>query len=437
MAKKSHEKDEVKKILLAGNPPLDVLLNLPYEIACDTEIRNEVKSISSNFTSYIRHFSSEGKAKIRNATIKYLLGYVQEAIEILRTLPSSKERNFFLGISYLDVNKGNKAYECLSEVDWDEPIFQTYLAESLIKVNKYDEALKILAKLEKTRKNNPDVFYLYGLYNDAIGNYNEAESFYKQAIATDSHHQKSLYRLAYNEYLRGDEDEAYKMFEKLSEMVPPYVNTLMSLGVILEDKKEYERARNCFRTILDYYPNNSYAKLYLKDLEATINMFYDEETLRRKEKLNSLLKTPIGELGFTNRLEQVLSTAGIMTLGDLAKKTEASLLALEGVGKSALREINEALHTRGLTLAENEGVLKIPSTTVMDSTILLRKSINDFEWPTRIKKVLDKMKIYTIGDLVSKTERDFLENENFGMTSLKEIERRLAQLNLSLRQEQV
>lgn len=63
---------------------------------------------------------------------------------------------------------------------------------------------------------------------------------------------------------------------------------------------------------------------------------------------------------------------------------------------------------------------------------LLAKPIEELDLSVRARNCLDAENIATVGDLVHKTEDDLLRIKNFGKTSLKEIKKKLADLNFSL-----
>jgi len=64
---------------------------------------------------------------------------------------------------------------------------------------------------------------------------------------------------------------------------------------------------------------------------------------------------------------------------------------------------------------------------------LLSKPIDDLQWSVRVKKALLKLNLRTIGELTRTTEAELLGCKNFGVTSLNEIKRVLANVGLSLR----
>jgi len=63
---------------------------------------------------------------------------------------------------------------------------------------------------------------------------------------------------------------------------------------------------------------------------------------------------------------------------------------------------------------------------------LLGKPIEELDLSVRARNCLDAENLQTVGELVRRTEADLLRIKNFGKTSLKEIKKKLQDLNLSL-----
>ena len=62
---------------------------------------------------------------------------------------------------------------------------------------------------------------------------------------------------------------------------------------------------------------------------------------KRKRERQAQRQVPIGNLGFSTRLQNLLESNGILNLADLMRKTDAELLTIKGIGSVALTEINE------------------------------------------------------------------------------------------------
>ncbi len=63
---------------------------------------------------------------------------------------------------------------------------------------------------------------------------------------------------------------------------------------------------------------------------------------------------------------------------------------------------------------------------------LLAKPIEELDLSVRARNCLDAENLATVGDLVRKSEQELLKIKNFGKTSLKEIKKKLSDLDLSL-----
>jgi DNA-directed RNA polymerase subunit alpha len=66
---------------------------------------------------------------------------------------------------------------------------------------------------------------------------------------------------------------------------------------------------------------------------------------------------------------------------------------------------------------------------------LIRKlsmPVTDLELSVRASNCLESAKINTVGELVTKTEADLLKVRSFGKTSLREVKRKLGDLNMDL-----
>jgi DNA-directed RNA polymerase subunit alpha len=59
--------------------------------------------------------------------------------------------------------------------------------------------------------------------------------------------------------------------------------------------------------------------------------------------------------------------------------------------------------------------------------------VTELDLSVRSRRIVDLLKIRSIGDLSNKTEAELLACPNFGQTSLNEIKTKLDELGLSLR----
>ncbi|MFY9344586.1 MAG: DNA-directed RNA polymerase subunit alpha C-terminal domain-containing protein [Planctomycetota bacterium] len=269
---------------------------------------------------------------------------------------------------------------------------------------------------------------------------------YDEVLASDPNHKGAMFRLALNVDLRGEDEEARELYERALMSPPVNVACVVNLGILYEDMGNYRRAMQCFDLALQANPDNSRARLYRRDAAAALNMYYDEDQERRDDKRNKLLRTPINDFELSVRSRNCLAKMNIRTLGDLVKKTEAELLSYKNFGETSLTEIKEILKNKGLRLGMTADELMSKDLGEMQEPVLRpeeqpdpnspdpsRRPISELDLSVRSRRIVDLLKIRTIGDLAAKTEAELLACPNFGQTSLNEIKTKLDEFGMSLR----
>lgn len=441
---------DIKEVLTTEDLSLERIHEVRREVHCRVDFRNQLEEVMADFAGKVaKQLSSENKAEVRRGTAQWLLGKSEEAIKTLEAARMSKERSYVLGVSLLETGRAGSALEPLkeaNEADSSDPLISAAYCEAKIRAGKYDEAEAHVEKLVK-KGESAQGLYLKGLLADVQGWHADAMKSYEKALEQEPGHAPSLFRMAYILDRCGEDDRALELYEQLRKLRPMHVATVMNLGVMYEDRSEFERAAQCFQSVLDYFPGNGRAQLYLKDAQASMIMFYDEEAARREVKLGQVLGQPVAEVSFSPRVRTALQKLGINTMGDLVGKSEEDFLGIPNFGRTSLRELKEFLSSKGLSLTSGGmpadlggmSAASSPVTPVAEGGVvseeMLKKNLSDFEWSGRIRKVLEKMSLVTVGDLLARTEKDLLKSKNLGVTSIKEIRKKLGQLGLTMKLE--
>jgi len=251
-------------------------------------------------------------------------------------------------------------------------------------------------------------------------------------------HQRALFYLAYRCDLLGDEESAIDYYKQIVSTTPIYVSALLNLAVLYEDNGTFDKASQCVDKVLEFFPNHQRAIMFKKDIDSSKTMFYDEEKEKKKSHKNQILETPLSDFELSVRSRNCLKKMNIDTIGDLLNITESELLSYKNFGETSLREIKSVLESKGLHLGMALEEKQFPSNEISDSNTvaeqgLLNKPVDDLQLSVRSRKCLQKLNIRTIGDLTQKTDAELLGSKNFGVTSLNEINRILANIGLSLR----
>lgn len=251
------------------------------------------------------------------------------------------------------------------------------------------------------------------------------------------------FRLAYHLDLVGEQDEALSLLEQaVAEGAAP-VNALINLAIMYEDDNDFVKAERCLKLVLDTDPNHARARLYMKDVQASRSMFYDEDFAKLRDKHGSLLETPVTDFELSVRARNCLKKMNIRSLGDLLRVSEAELMAYKNFGETTLMEIKAMLSSNNLRLgqaleqqrraAREEVYEQLKDAASSEAIGTLEKPVDELELSVRARKALELLNINTIGDLVARTEAELLGIKNFGQTSLDEIKEKLTSMGLGLR----
>lgn len=275
------------------------------------------------------------------------------------------------------------------------------------------------------------------------GRPDDALDEYETAVRLDANHLEAALRLALLHDLQCDEDRAMEIYERLAVRKPTHVNALMNLAVLYEDRSQFQEAYICLERVLAEYPNHTRALMFLKDIESSLTMHYDESQERTREKRNAILDTPITDFELSVRSRNCLKKMNIHTLGDLLKISEVELLGYKNFGETSLNEIKAMLKQKGLRLGqlkEEEARMTRPRQQYLrraggpdGAPEILNKYLSEIELSSRSRKCLQRLNLVTVGDLVSRSEAELLATKNFGQTSLNEIKAKLNELGVNLR----
>jgi DNA-directed RNA polymerase subunit alpha len=350
---------------------------------------------------------------------------------------------FYLGKTYFarqEYAESLKYFEAAAKAGYDTDACTLARVESFRYANDAAGALKLLDTLSGPVTSTSEYLYQRGATLATVGgNPLEVCALYERAVEADPRHAGALFGLAMENDRRGNDETALDLYTKAAMRFPSHYGALLNLGLLFEDRQQYDRARACYSRILEMYPNDPRAQLYLKDTSASGDMYFDEDAVRRRDRLSQVLNIPVTDFELSVRSRNCLQKMGINTLGDLTRTSEAELLASKNFGETSLVEIKEMMASRGLELGQFAHEKSTPEPVfdpVMmspDEQALLSKPIADLNLSVRARKCMMRLGIATIGELLRKTGDELLECKNFGVTSLNEVREKLTAQGLRLR----
>lgn len=419
------------------------------------EIQNIVRAIRDDSSRHavlrdaVNELASRGDqtpaSSVRLGVCCYLLGRYEQAEQTLARADGGALAHYYLGRAKVEQGRYRESiacYESARTAGYDADTCALAIAEAHRFLGETPQAMAILDQMFGPVEQTAEYLYQRAATVSAIGgNPSEVVALYERAVETDRRHSGALFGLAMENDRRGNDEEALQLYQRAAESYPTYVGALLNLGIIYEDFQYYDRAQQCYQRILDHVPDHPRARLYLKDAAASRDMFYDEEALKRQDRMTQMLSVPVADFELSVRSRNCLQRMGIRTLGDLARTTEAELLSSKNFGETSLVEIREMLASKGLQLGqfaherpEQEAPMDMSHMSAEEQA-LLNRPISELNLSVRARKCMVRLGLTSIGELVRKTGDDLLECKNFGVTSLNEVKEKLTQYNLKLRGE--
>lgn len=379
---------------------------------------------------------------VRLGVCLYLLGKYSRAVEAFKSSDGGALSLFYLGKCAFAEGDYTTAIEKSADAakagyNGDECALRQ--AEALRYSNKTEGSLAKLDGLSGAVEQTAEYLYQRGATVAAVGgNPLEVARLYERAIDVDAEHSGALFGLALENDRYGNDDEARDCYRKSAKRFPPHVGSLMNLGILYEDRNEFQLAAQCYQRIIDQDGTNEQARMYLRDTEASSGMFFDEDAKKSRDRLSQVLSVPVTDFELSVRSRNCLQKMDIATLGDLCACTEQELLASKNFGETSLVEINEMLTAKGLRLGQlaTEKQMAEPydsESLSADEQALLARPVADLGLSVRARKCMIRLGITTIGELLRRSGDDLLECKNFGVTSLNEVREKLEPHTIKLR----
>jgi DNA-directed RNA polymerase subunit alpha len=398
-----------------------------------------VNSSEISKIAFGEQIEANSKQKLQAGMGMVMLGKNDEAVALLEKAKDCKEKFLYMGTSLRNLRKYDEAissFDKAAKQKADTLLVSIEKAETLRVAGKVDEAAKMLSGSANFEKVSAEYHFELGRICDGQGEYADAMKNYKMAIELDAGHQKGLFHLANSCDLRGDDEAAIDYYKQIKSNNPVYVNALLNLAVLYEDKGLFNKASKCVDMVLFSHPNHKKALLFSKDVESSKFMVYDEEKEKMKTRHHQTLEIPISDFELSVRSRNCLKKMNIYTIGDLLNISEAELLSYKNFGETSLTEIKQILDQKSLTLGmslEEKGAAAADIEISGENQELLGMACQDMELSVRARRCLQRLGCKNIAELISKTEAELLGCKNFGVTSLNEIKERLTSYGLSLR----
>lgn len=394
----------------------------------------------------LRERVSSGQGNDRSLTALgialHMLSDHRPAVEMLQRVSGNGFADFYRGRSLQSLERFDDAAEAFIAAEkngYDSVNALLARAGAIRLAGRIDEAEELVKANARNAVTRADYSYqMGGILSDRGDTYGAIE-YFERAVDMDPHHTAALFRLAALNASFGNDEEAISLYERALSRPPFYLGALLNLGLLYEDAERYDAAAFCFRRVLEFNPLHDRAHLYLKDIEAAGDMFYDEDAMRKQREEEQVLGTPIADFELSARSRNCLDRLGITSLGDLTGITESELMSSKNFGETSLKEINEMMESRGLAIGQDVVEKKAAPQQLRREDLsdaqraIFDNPVSDLNLSVRARKAVSRLGLATIGELLNRTPDELLGIRNFGVTSLNEIRQKLAEMGVSLR----
>jgi DNA-directed RNA polymerase subunit alpha len=368
-------------------------------------------------------------------------------LAIAKSAVEGMEKHWVMAKAYKGMENYSKA---MSEVEkalakgWDQAMAMGEKVELLRLSDDLDKAAVALEEMKSQVGDSIDYDYQAGELAQINGFVEEALDHMNSALEKDPLFLPAIFRYAFLLDLNGDEEKAMGYYQECLKQTPIHVNAMINLSVLYDDIGEYSKAKTLLEGILEVFPNHGRARLFMKDVDSSLNMYYDEEYEKKRDKFQQVLDMPISDFELSVRSRNCLKKMGIRTLGDLTRITEPELLSYKNFGETSLNEIKAILTSKGLRLGQavedksaKKAVVMLPGNDdempSEEDQIMMNKTIDELNFSVRSKKCLQRLNVNTLGELMSYSENELMSVKNFGSISLTEVKEKLTELGLGLR----
>jgi DNA-directed RNA polymerase subunit alpha len=380
---------------------------------------------------------------LKLAISQYFLGHLTDAIENFKQSEGALA-NFYLGKALLEKQNPDealKAFEKAEKAGYNAAQVKLQKAGILRLKGDISHARSTLKEVESQASHNPEYHFQAGACFVQEGVRDKAIHHFEEAIKLDPSHTGALFQLGHSNDLAGNDEDAIGFYERCMNHPPIHVGLMMNLGILYEDSDKYDKAVDCYRRILHADPNHEQARLFLKDAEASLTMYYNPEAELASSRYNQVLEIPVTDFELSVRSRNCLKKMNIRTLGDLTRVSEQQLLSSKNFGETSLNEIKIILTSKNLRVGqalEQGGSSSerryVPTQQLSEAEqAVLNKPVSELNLSVRARKCMNRLGLATLGELVHRTADELLEAKNFGMTSLNEVREKLRQMGLNLR----
>ncbi len=255
-----------------------------------------------------------GVAYLEASRLNQSLGILSKALSLE---PDNFDVNVNLGKVYLALRLELKAVEVLQKAAKQKPRDEgatANLAIALKQLGRYEEAIKFANKALTVNPSNSLLWHLLGRIYFETGDIDKATINYNKAITKDKKMGYAYLDLAQTRKFSADDNKTVQKYEnslKAELPIDQRALIMFALGKIHDDRKDWDRAFDCYRQA-NLLKKNIYDHKRLIKSQKQINSFFNKNLVNDHSLSGSNSTKPIFIVGMprsgTTLVEQILSS---------------------------------------------------------------------------------------------------------------------------------
>ncbi|HRA88483.1 MAG TPA: tetratricopeptide repeat protein, partial [Planctomycetaceae bacterium] len=200
-----------------------------------TDVRQTVGELSRRFEAGERSES----LMARGGVGAYLLARQTTADKMLSGVTRDGIAMFIHGQCLTSLNRAAEAAERFDQAGKAgfDPIGCALRRAGAIRASgKVDEAEKLLRSVAAAAASRAEYSFQMGCIWADRGDALTAVEYFERAVDMDPHHSRALFWLAAENSLRGNDEEAIRLYERSLSRPPFFIGALLNLGLLYEDR---------------------------------------------------------------------------------------------------------------------------------------------------------------------------------------------------------
>ncbi len=190
--------------------------------------------------------------------------------------PHHSDWHFGLGLILDALDRFDEAvrsFQAAWDLGGDDPEVMLYLAEDLIRIQRYSQAIEVLERVSELDPACEPSYCLRIVAYAQLGDHEQAEQMFYLAQQVDEHCPKCFDYIAHSLAARGQLDRAIWCWQKVLDLDPAYRMAWVNLSRVYRLRGQGKEAERCLHQELRHDPDDLDIQLQLAELQIEMGRY--------------------------------------------------------------------------------------------------------------------------------------------------------------------